>query len=253
MTTHAWVTQGDQTRPDAVVDECAVALQYNGISHAVMMATPRDLADFATGFSLSEGIVDNREQIYQIDIDRCDRGVTVAIEVAGAAFDRIKRRRRQMTGRSGCGLCGTESLAEAIRPIQKVSPVSVSADAIEVAISHLREHQVDGQATGASHVAAWAEADGRIVLAREDVGRHNALDKLIGAGAGAGAGFVLISSRASYEMVHKACAAGIGALVAVSAPTSLAIDIAADAGLTLIGFARPGRYQTYGTLLRSAQ
>ncbi len=250
MSTRAWVIKGDQRSLDLVVEECPVALEYNGISHAVMMATPTDLEDFALGFSLSEGIIEDPDQVYQLDIERTSNGVTLAIEIAGAAFDRIKRRRRQMTGRSGCGLCGAESLAEAIRPVPSVAAQHLEGSAIENAIQALSQHQPDGRATGASHVAAWCSPDGRILMAREDVGRHNALDKLIGARKDHGPGFALISSRASYEMVHKACTAGIGALVAVSAPTSLAIDMADQAGMTLIGFARPGRYQRYDSLER---
>jgi len=233
---------------DQVVEETAVALVYNGISHAVMMCSPTDLADFALGFSLSEGILADADQLYALDVVQEPTGLRVEMDIAGAPFAQLKDRRRQLTGRSGCGLCGVDSLEHAIRPAPAVTPFQPSTQAIERALAQLPEHQIEGQATGASHAAAWISADGDLQLIREDVGRHNALDKLIGARNGYFAqGFALITSRASYEMVHKACVAGIGALVAVSAPTSLAVDIASQAGLTLIGFARPGRYQTYGT------
>ena len=239
-------------RPDqiAVVEECAVAIEYNGISHAVMMATPSDLDDFALGFSLSEGILDRPEQLYSIDWSQTDLGWTIQLDIAGDAFDRIKRQRRQMTGRSGCGLCGTETLAHAIRPIPSVSALALSPGAVNRAVGDLKGHQRLGNISGGMHAAAWVDMNGDIKAVREDVGRHNALDKLIGATAlWDSQGFVLVSSRASYEMVHKTCTAGFGALVAISAPTSLAIKLAGEASLTLIGLAKGSGYHQYGSLM----
>ena len=235
-------------RIDRLVEEIPVALVYNGISHAVMMCSPVDLADFALGFSLSEGILQSPDQLYDLDILTQPQGISVEMDIAGAPFAALKDRRRQLTGRSGCGLCGVDSLSQAIRPVTTVTGVNPAPEAIERALSQLPEQQIEGQATGACHAAAWVSPEGSIGTVREDVGRHNALDKLIGAYQGTfGPGFALITSRASYEMVHKACAAGIGALVAVSAPTSLAVSMAEQAGLTLIGFARGSRHQHYGT------
>lgn len=231
---------------DKVVDEVAVALVYNGISHAVMMCSPTNLDDFAVGFSLTEGIVQSSDQIYTLDVEADPRGWRVEMEIAGAEFAALKNRRRQLTGRSGCGLCGVDSLEQALRQPQRVIEQAVESQAIERAITQLSEHQVQGAETGASHAAAWMDLSGNLQAIREDVGRHNALDKLIGSHPEEFKdGFAVITSRASYEMVHKACSVGIGALVAVSAPTSLAVDMAHHAGLNLIGFARPGRHQRY--------
>ena len=233
---------------DLAVPEEPVALVYNGISHVVMMATPADLEDFALGFSLSEGLIQRPEQIYDLVIEPAETGQQVQLEIDGQSFQQLKNRRRQLSGRSGCGLCGVDSLDQATRPVRSVTPQEIQPDSLTRALSQLRAKQPLNQQTGAAHAAAWCDPDGHIQHIREDVGRHNALDKLIGACQGDfGEGFALISSRASYEMVHKACSVGIGALAAVSAPTSLAIDQAELAGLTLLGFARPGRYQRYQT------
>lgn len=236
-------------KTDQVVEEVAVALVYNGISHAVMMCSPSHLDDFALGFSLSEGILASSEQLYDLECIESANGWRVEMDIDGRAFSELKTRRRQLTGRSGCGLCGVDSLEQAIRPVKTVTPFQVAALAIETALEGIKSHQSDGQDTGAAHAAAWVDSTGSIQCVREDVGRHNALDKLIGACDGRfGAGFALITSRASYEMVHKACSAGIGALVAISAPTSLAVEMAKRANMNLVGFARPGRYQQYGVL-----
>lgn len=242
---------------DVVIEEMPVALVYNGISHAVMMTTPADLEDFAIGFSLTEGIVPGSEDIYELTVKPGPDGISVEMTIATEHFVALKQRRRNLTGRTGCGLCGTESLAEAIRPISRVPALpAVSDKAIQQAVQRLRAWQPLQADTGATHAAAWCGLDGEIVEVREDVGRHNALDKLVGAcvstGTGAGNvarlmadGFVLISSRASFEMVQKSASVGIGCLVAVSAPTALAIREAEKAGMTLIGFARPGRHVIY--------
>lgn len=234
---------------DHVAVEVPVALVYNGISHAVMMATPADLEDFALGFSLSEGILQHPHELYDITIRTVDDGILVELDISAQRHAELRQRRRNLTGRTGCGLCGTESLDQAIRELPHVSAPRITDRAIQRALAELPSHQPLQKETGASHGAAWCDIEGTVLLAREDVGRHNALDKLIGALSRSAqspeAGFVLVSSRGSYEMVQKSCQAGIGCLVCVSAPTSLAIDQARQAGLTLVGFARPGRHVIY--------
>lgn len=245
---------GDHSaRTDWVAEEVPVALVYNGVSHAVMMATPTDLYDFALGFSLTEGILCSPEELFSLAIRRVANGVEVDMHIDGERFAALRERRRSLTGRTGCGLCGTESLAQAIRPTGRVSPAPPPSDqAVQVALENLHLHQPLQEATGATHGAAWCDRDGRIVRVREDVGRHNALDKLIGASVSAAGGsafadgFALVSSRASYEMVQKGTSVGMTCLVAVSAPTALAIREARKAGMTLIGFARQGRHVVYG-------
>ncbi|XKE46675.1 formate dehydrogenase accessory sulfurtransferase FdhD [Halomonas organivorans] len=234
---------------DVLAREVPVALVYNGISHAVMMATPEDLEDFALGFSLSEGILAHPHECYDLEVREEARGLAVHLTVASRRLAELKARRRSLAGRTGCGLCGTEALEQAIRPIARVRAPALADAAIQRALAALADHQALQAATGATHGAAWCDGVGRIRLVREDVGRHNALDKLIGALAREGGpsegGFALVSSRASYEMVHKSASAGIGALVAVSAATALAVEQAREAGLLLVGFARPGRHLIY--------
>jgi formate dehydrogenase accessory protein FdhD len=236
--------------PDCVAEEVPVALEFNGVSHAVMMATPADLEDLAYGFALTEGIVDAPSHIHDCEWTSSAQGCTVHLTIAAACFARLKEKRRNLTGRTGCGLCGTESLAHAVRPLSplKTAP-SFEAVAVTRAMALLREHQQLAALTGATHAAAWCTADGHIELIREDVGRHNALDKLIGAllrsGLEARSGFVLITSRASYEMVQKTVTAGMGLLAAVSGVTGLAVDVAQDAGLTLLGFTRGTDFSIY--------
>jgi FdhD protein len=233
----------DYSVDDWVADEVPVALEYNGISHAVMLATPLDLADFALGFSLSEGILQDAGELYDVEEEASALGITLHLSVAAGAFARLKERRRSMTGRTGCGLCGTESLAHVARalpPLPDTAPLDRAA--IARAMSQFCELQTLQQATGAVHAAAWCSADGEVRWLREDVGRHNALDKLIGAlalnGIAAAQGFIAVTSRASFEMVQKTVAAGVPLLAAVSAPTSFAVATAERAGLTLVGFAR---------------
>ena len=230
-------------RQDWVAEEVPVALEFNGISHAVMLATPLDLEDFALGFALSEGILDHADELYAVDEAASEQGITLHLRIASASFARLKARRRSLAGRTGCGLCGTESLAQVVRD---VAPVSVAPrcepGAIGRALAQLPALQTLQQATGAAHAAAWCTAQGEVRWLREDVGRHNALDKLIGAlsrhDVPAAGGFVIVTSRASFEMVQKTASAGIGLLAAVSAPTALAIRTAQRCRLTLAGFAR---------------
>lgn len=237
-------------RDDAVAEEVPVALIYNGISHAVMLATPADLDDFALGFSLTEGIVESADEIYSIDPVDAENGIRVEMEIASERFQYLKERRRNLTGRTGCGLCGTDSLSQAILipPVLASNPV-FSADAIHNGFEKMDEMQILKKQTGATHAAAWLDKEGKVELVREDVGRHNALDKLIGAlysrKTDRSTGAALVTSRASYEMVQKCGSAGIGMLAAVSAPTALAIRMANDINLTLLGFVRQNGHTVY--------
>ncbi len=234
---------------DQLAEETPIALIYNGISHAVMLATPQDLEDFALGFSLSEGIVLNKSELYSIEIQVQKNGIEVHCEIASERFAELKNHRRTLAGKTGCGLCGAESLAQAMRyPPKLQSPVVFQRSAILGALQVLPLHQKLQQQTGATHASGWVLADGTITVVREDVGRHNALDKLIGALAKLerrGEGFIVTSSRASYEMVQKTASAGVNMLVAISAPTGLAVRIAEQCGLTLVGFARNKAYVVY--------
>ncbi|WP_144778412.1 formate dehydrogenase accessory sulfurtransferase FdhD [Marinobacter maritimus] len=237
---------------DLVAEEIPVAMIYNGVSHAVMMASPCDLEDFALGFCLSEGILQRPDQLFSIEIKPGENGIEVDMHISGDCYARLREQRRNMAGRTGCGLCGTESLAHVVRTLERMAPQPLPGDeAVQEALQNLKNHQPLQLQTGATHGAAWCDTQGRIVLAREDVGRHNALDKLIGArlreygDQAFGEGFALISSRASFEMVQKSASVGISTLVAVSAPTALAIREAQKSGMNLIGFARPGRHVIY--------
>lgn len=237
---------------DEVIEEVPVALVYNGISHAVMLASPADLEDFALGFSLGEGILAGAGELYDLDVRTTCDGISVEMTISTARFMALKARRRSLAGRTGCGLCGVDSLASLTRVPGGRLPRpgwALSVDAVGEALRQLPHWQTLRQQTGAAHGAAWVGPDGAIRCLREDVGRHNALDKLVGAlarqGAAPGEGFVLISSRASYEMVQKAASAGIGTLVAVSAPTAMAARQAEAVGMLLIGFARPQQLVAY--------
>lgn len=235
---------------DDLAEEVPVALEYNGIAHAVMLATPSHLEEFALGFSLSEGILPGRQDLYDVEIEHGEAGITVHMTVSGIAFMALKTRRRNMAGRTGCGLCGTEQLAEVLRPLPQIAPeYSLSGAAIRRVLKVIAEHQPIAKLTGGTHAAAWCTADGTLISVFEDVGRHNALDKLIGAMAMANEnlqdGFALITSRASVEMVQKAATVRIPALVAISAPTALAVRTAAQCGLTLVAFARDGNFVGY--------
>lgn len=239
-----------RTVGDWVADEVPVALQYNGVAHAVMLATPLDLEDFAVGFSLSEGLVDHAADVYDVEPEETGQGIVLRIDVASRCLARLKERRRTLAGRTGCGLCGKESLEQALPPIERrVAPLILDVQAVSRALREMRTRQELQSATGATHAAAWCSPAGQVQLLREDVGRHNALDKVIGALArtrqGAARGFFAVTSRASYEMVHKTVRAGVGTLVAISAPTALAVRSAEEAGLCLIGFARGADWVAY--------
>jgi FdhD protein len=237
-------------RNDSIASEVPVAFTYNRMSHVVMMATPLDLEDFAVGFSMTEGLIGGLDDIQGIRAIPRAGGIELAITIGADWFDRLATRRRNMVGRTGCGLCGAENIEQALRDPSPVSnSLSISHAALQRAVTGLENHQPLQAETGATHGAAWCDPDGKIVAVREDVGRHNALDKLIGSlvrsGCQPGTGFVLVSSRASYEMVYKTAAAGIELVMAVSAPTTLAVEFAERSGVTLVGFARPGRHNVY--------
>jgi FdhD protein len=245
-----WTSGQCTEATDALIEEAPVALVYNGISHVVMMASPIDLEDFALGFSLTEGIIQQPSELREIKTIQTQAGIELQLTISPRRLSELKSQRRNLTGRTGCGLCGAESLTQAIKPLTPLSTASkITDDAIQKAAHQLTHHQPLQLETGACHGAAWCQEDGQILIAREDVGRHNALDKLIGRlsrdSINHSHGFVLISSRASYEMVHKAANAGIHTLVAVSAPTSLAVQLAKQANLNLVGFARAGRHVYY--------
>ncbi|AND68528.1 hypothetical protein ATSB10_10740 [Dyella thiooxydans] len=237
---------------DWVAEEHPVAMACNGVAFAVMMATPCDLEDFALGFALSEGLVAEPAQLLGTEIRPLLEGTQLAMTVRedahGAHLDPADD--RLLPGRSGCGICGTRQLENAVRqPAPVRGDLRITHAALERALDALRQRQPMTALTGAVHAAGWASADGELVLVREDVGRHNALDKLVGAlhrsGRDPATGFAVVTSRASYEMASKTASAGIGLLAAISAPTALAIELARSAGLTLVGFARPGSHNIY--------
>jgi FdhD protein len=233
---------------DWLAEETPVALVYNGLAHVVMMCTPQQLEDFAIGFSLTEGIAGCAGDLYDIEVRPVANGVEVHIELASDRFVLLKERRRQMAGRTGCGLCGVEQLEQVARPAPPVSRRQrLNAVDLQTALAGLAARQPLAGATGATHAAAWIGAAGALALVREDVGRHVALDKLIGALAREprGDGALLVTSRASFEMVQKAAHAGIEIVAAVSAPTAMALDMARQCDVTLLGFVRPGRVNVY--------
>lgn len=230
---------------DWVAEEIPVALVFNGISHVVMMATPKDLEDFAVGFALSEGIIQSGDEIRGIDIVQgCNRGIEVHVELSSRRFMGLKERRRNLAGRTGCGICGTEQLDEIFKPIPPLPfTQTFSLSYLDNALHELKKVQEIGALTGCTHAAAWISPEGLLVGGCEDVGRHVALDKLLGMKHRNNwqQGAVLVSSRASYEMVQKAASCGAEILFAVSAATSLAIEVAEKANLTLVGFCRQGK------------
>jgi FdhD protein len=234
---------------DCLAEETPVALIYNGVSHAVMLATAQDLEDFALGFSLSEGIISRADELYSAEVVAQSNGIEVHCDIASERFAQLKERRRTLAGKTGCGLCGAENLAQAMRypePLKLRHNFEVVS--IIRGLQDMQIQQALQQQTGATHASAYVQADGNVVLLREDVGRHNALDKLIGALAKTSiekVGFVITTSRASFEMVQKTASAGVSMLIAVSAPTGLAVRVAEQCGLTLVGFARDSRFVVY--------
>jgi len=235
---------------DDIAEEVPIAFVYNGISHAVMLASPSDLEDFALGFSISEGIVENKSDVYGIEIIHQANGIELQIDISAACFQSLKNKRRNLLGRTGCGLCGAENLDQALRlPEKKIdSRFTLKESAIIKALESMSATQTLQKKTGATHACAWANEQGDIQIVREDVGRHNALDKLIGAMKKkdiSDHGFVITTSRASYEMVQKTVMLGASVLIAISAPTGLAIRSALKYGVCLVGFARAPHYVIY--------
>ncbi len=235
---------------DVIAVEVPVALEYNGISHVVMLASPADLENFALGFSLSEGIIQQASELYACEVEATAAGWLVHLEIAAERFMLLKQRRRNLAGRTGCGLCGTESLEQVTRCTTVVSHRHHFAEAAMLNGMHAMQNlQPMQKQSGATHAAAWMTAQGQIEFVREDVGRHNALDKLIGVMAEQkqdfSAGVLLITSRASYEMVQKAAIMNVGVIAAISAPTSFAVELAEQTGVTLMGFMRDHRYVIY--------
>ncbi|MET0362349.1 MAG: formate dehydrogenase accessory sulfurtransferase FdhD [Sphingobium sp.] len=230
----------------SVAVECPVALEFNGVGYAVLMATPDDLTDLATGFALSERLIERADEILSIDVHTAVRGMLIRTQISPARQGAIEARVRHRITESSCGLCGIENLEQALRLLPRVSAATLADDAaVFRAVDELARFQPGNRATGAMHAAALCAPDGAPLLVREDVGRHNAFDKLIGAMAaqdrGWDGGFALLSSRCSYELVEKAALAGCPMLATLSAPTSLAVERAREAGLRLFVLTRSDR------------
>lgn len=231
-------------RETALAEETPVSLSYNTMQYAVMMATARDIEDFCTGFSVTEGIVGRAEEIKSIALEILPGGIRADLRIPAEPFHRLMQAsRRMVVGRTGCGVCGTEDAAQVLRPLPALPPgPPASLASIRRGLARLSEHQALNKAVHMVHGSAWCGPDGEVRLIREDVGRHNALDKLIGAGLRGGHdlsdGFCLLTSRCSYEMVQKSVIAGIRTIVAISAPTGLALRVAQKAGLTVLAIAR---------------
>ena len=246
----SWRGGSWQLRDECVADESPVALVYNDEPHVVMMATPLNLDDLGLGFSLSEGIIADRSELQACELQVLERGLQLSMRIPAQRHALLKARPRGLEGRSGCGLCGARHIDDVLRPLPRVTAGTVvSPNAVSRAMRELSSLQRLNADTGAVHAAAWASCEGELHLIREDVGRHNALDKLLGALAGAAVpahqGFVILTSRASSEMVMKVASAGITLVAAVSAPTCLAVEMADEAGITLVGFAREDRCTVY--------
>ena len=235
-------------RHRAVPLEAPVAVSILGIGYAVMMATPADLEDFAYGFARAERLIDGAADVVGVEIREEKRGVLLGIELVPERHDRVLARVRHRAAESSCGLCGIENLEQALRPLPALPPPGrIEAAAIFRALEAIRAHQPLNAETGAVHAAAHCDAAGNVVAAREDVGRHNAFDKLVGhclrGGRDMGGGFALLTARGSYELVEKAALAGVPMLVTISAPTSLAVERAKESGLTFVALARADSLQ----------
>lgn len=234
----------------AVAEEVPIALVYNGRSHVVVMGTPADLEDLAYGFSLTESIVTDTSEIEHVAVVKASHGIELQIEIPARNAEALERRARGLVARTGCGLCGIESIGEALRaPVRVSNTLQVSQPALWRAGTDLSARQVLNNETSTVHGAAWATLDGAPEVVREDVGRHNALDKVFGAlarsGRVASEGFVVVTSRASYEMVQKTATCGVELLAAISRPTGLAIRFAEAAGVTLVGLLRGSTANVY--------
>jgi FdhD protein len=245
-----WRDVGRSSGGRSIPEETAVALTYNGGTYAVMMATPQDLEDFAVGFSLSEGVINSPADMASLDLVRLDDGIEVRMWLGKRKADRLQERRRYIAGPTGCGLCGIDSISEAMRPAAVVgSGRQFSSEQIMTAMRSVSSRQKLNIETRAVHAAAFWDVVGGIVALREDVGRHNALDKLSGALArgsvAAGEGIILLTSRVSVEMVQKSAVIGASVMVSVSAPTALAVRMAEAAGITLVAIARADGFEVF--------
>lgn len=235
---------------EQVAEEVPVAIVYNGIPHVVMMATPVDLEDFALGFSLTEELIRTAADLKSVEVIAYSQGIEIKAVVDSACEEEIGSRSRRLTGRTGCGICGTDSITAVLKQLHPVPEgMGIAPGAIQRAMGELTGRQELNSAAGAVHAAGWARVDGQVTTVREDVGRHNALDKLIGALSKAGVnptdGFVVVTSRASFEMVQKTTVLGAPLMASISGPTGLAIRVAQQSGLTLVGFARDTRLTVY--------
>ncbi|MDD1627521.1 MAG: formate dehydrogenase accessory sulfurtransferase FdhD [Methylococcaceae bacterium] len=245
-----WQGNLHEQKQDYIAEEVPISLIYNGVPHVVMLATPTNLEEFSLGFSITEGIIKNPQELLSARIYNRSNGIEVQLKIPDNRFQGMADKGRNLTGRTGCGLCGASTLKQAIRqPNQVNGDLSLSGAQLRSALTDIKQHQTLNQLTGAVHAAAWVVPGQGIVDIREDVGRHNALDKLIGlllrTNKDLSAGFVIVTSRASYEMVQKTAWVGITMLAAISAPTGLAIRLADETGLTLIGFARDDQHVIY--------
>ena len=246
----AWRSRASGSTTRELAEETPVAISYNGSTHAVLMATPSDLEDLARGFSITEGIATCASDIEAVEVVAFENGLDVQVRIPGSIADRLAARRRSMAGPVGCGLCGLESLEAAARPSPVVSgEQTFSPEAISRAVAAMSDHQALNAATSAAHAAAFFLRDGTIVCLREDVGRHNALDKLIGAlladGIDPGAGGFGVTSRVSVELVQKAAAVGCGLIAAVSAPTAYAVRTADAARITIAAIVRGTAFEVF--------
>lgn len=242
-TMRIWTPNGETEETRPLTNEVPVVLEYNCVTFAVMMATDADLIDFSYGFSLTERIIESASEIIYAQIKDAPKGKVAALEINAYAFHRLEKYNRSMVGRTGCGLCGVDKLEQAILPLEKVvSDFKIQADQIHKSILDIKNHQHMNKETGALHAAAFVDGTGTIIAVREDVGRHNALDKLIGhlmrENINMSNGFAIITSRCSFEMVQKCAIAGIPIIAAVSATTELASELAEQAGISVITFAR---------------
>jgi FdhD protein len=239
---------------DKLANEVRVALVYNGISHTVMLASPQDLEEFAIGFTLSERIVSNINEIKGIDVERVENGIIIHIEITQRCFVDLKEHRRSMAGRTGCGLCGVAQLDDAVKPIKTVDSDAVfNMEFLSSVLATAKKKQSNFELTGATHAALGLNSKGEVIYIYEDIGRHIALDKLIGAFSRRNAEkpvAVLLTSRASFEMVQKAASAGIQILFSMSAVTALAAELAEKSNITLVGFCRNGRANVYSHSFR---
>lgn len=244
--------QGNQhsIQQDYIAEEVPVSLVYNGVPHVVMLTTPTNLEDFALGFSITEGIIETPSELLSSHIYNRSNGIEIRLQIPESRFCHLSDKGRNLTGRTGCGLCGASTLQQAIRDPKSVQgDLNVPAAELFSSLAEIKEYQQLNKLTGAVHAAAWVVPGQGVQYVREDVGRHNALDKLIGLllriGKNPTLGFVVITSRASYEVVQKAASVGITLLAAMSAPTGLAIRLADEAGLTLVGFVRDNQHVVY--------